>query len=243
MYACICVYLCVLLPRSLWHLGVNTTISPGLCMCSSGYYLPMYVRQGAAVAGARLHPPPRARSAEAATARTVRQLLDSQLPSFFACFIALLTPSESTDHSGARPPTRPNPHTDADLSPTDTLEAALRLSRTEAALSSPFAPLDRLLLPPQDMRRLGLRAGDWVEVIAAAAAAAAPDDDDDEENSPSTPGKGPTSAAAAVAREGGGVAVMRAWPAAGVALPAGTVGWGRVGMGGLYVCLSVCLFG
>lgn len=110
-----------------------------------------------------------------------------------------------------------------DLTPVDTLEATLRLSRTEAAAaSSSSAPLDRLLLSLQDMRRLGLRAGDWVAVTAAAAASSASASASD----PAAPDlDGPSTPVSQEARpsNGTGVAVMRAWPAAGVALPAGMV--------------------
>lgn len=119
------------------------------------------------------------------------------------------------------PPIPTNTHshpTDESLAPTDALEATLRLSRAEtAAAGAPTAPLDRLLLSPQDMRRLGLRAGDWVGITAAAAPP-------------------PQSAEGCVAdstpQGGGGVAVMRAWPAVGVALPAGTVGPLRIDLFG-----------
>lgn len=77
------------------------------------------------------------------------------------------------------------------------------------------APLDRLLLSAGDMRRLGLRAGDWVAV-----AAAAPEEGEEEDGS-STPVKKENAGGQG---RGAGVAVMRAWPAVGIALPAGTVG-------------------
>lgn len=105
----------------------------------------------------------------------------------------------------------------------DTLEATLRLSRTEAA-SSPSPPLDRLLLAPHDMHRLGVRAGDWVAVTAAAAAGSF--------SSAASGPAGTTNSGAFVSTpskqhercsERSGVAVMRAWPATGMALPAGTV--------------------
>lgn len=115
-------------------------------------------------------------------------------------------------------------HTDESLAPTDALDATLRLSRAEtAAAGAPTAPLDRLLLSPQDMRRLGLRAGHWVGITTAESASAAVADaasDGDE-----APQEGSVADSSSEGGGAGGMAVMRAWPAVGVALPAGTVGF------------------
>lgn len=105
--------------------------------------------------------------------------------------------------------------------PTDRLEATLRLSRTEAAVASSVSPpLDRLLLAPHDMHRLGVRAGDWVAVVAAASSSSSASDPAGTSDSGalvSTPSQHKRCSTRSE------VAVMRAWPATGMALPAGTV--------------------
>lgn len=108
---------------------------------------------------------------------------------------------------------------------TDKLEVTLRLRRTEAAVaSSLFPPLDRLLLAPNDMHRLGVRAGDWVSVVAAASSSSSasnPVGTSDDGALVSTPSQHKRCSTRSE------VAVMRAWPATGITLPAGTVRHGE----------------